>query len=188
MYFPKLKPPPPPSCAHLTLSLPLLQTVVPSLLIPLSSPYELIRERALECLAALQEACTSGHPLPNQPPSTPTKTGHTPFYPPTLQLVQEIMNSKVDLLADSTHINFLLSKLHSSASSLIPPMPATPSKRRSRRLATGSEVGVSSVDVVPGSEGWLECVLTHIVSLGMPVYVQTQFLRVLDKVDHVVSA
>ncbi len=46
----------------------------------------------------------------------------------------------------------------------------------------GSGVGGAS-----GGAGWLECIITHVVSLGMPVYIQSHLVQVVNRVDHVVS-
>ena len=159
-----------------------LCTVIPSLLIPLSSPYKLIRERALDCLRALQDSCSSLHPAPSaEEEATPTSG-----VPPSLQLVQQLTRCWEEICSDHTHIVGLLRKLAVSCP-LVPPPPPTPTRRKSKRLgaAAGSECSPSPSAGVGG--GWLECVLMHVVSLGMPVFVQHQFLSVLREVDHIVS-
>lgn len=167
------------------LLLPSLHAVIPSLLLPLASPHQLIRERALDCLQTLQEACSPLYPVPD--PSHDNTLNSCPL--PALQLVHDIMRCRPEIAVDSSYVLHILSRsctpsMPLSSSSLAPPSPATPThgRRKSRRVELAR--GVRSV---VGAAGWLECVLVHIVSLGMPAYVQHQFLQILQRVDHIVS-
>ena len=175
--------------------------MVPSLLIPLASPHRLIRERALDCLQALKEACHPSAqssdlqddtqdtaqdttvPPPSQDPANTANSRHTS----TLHLVHALLEFQIEIATDHTQINQILSKLYIADSAMISPSlvpPPTPSKRRKSRRLEATEGGSG----VRGPQGmdWLECVL-HTMSLGMPIFVQYQFLKVLGAVDHVVS-
>ena len=96
------------------------------------------------------------------------------------------MQFKTEVSMDPAHIQYILSKLQVTSASSLPPPPSTP--RRSKRLERATTGGVACREgVEPVAMSWLECMLMHVSSLGMPVYVQYQFLQVLSGVDHLVS-
>ena len=54
-------------------------------------------------------------------------------------------------------------------------------------VAGGNEGGVAGGNEGGVAGGWLECVLAHVMTEGIPLYVQYQFLKVLAEVDDLVS-
>lgn len=149
--------------------------MIPSLLIPLASPHKVVRENALDCLQALQEACKR------------SKVAKTL---PILSLVNGITSSRLELSLDPAQINYILGRLFDQSihsTSVLPTPPPTP-RRSKRKAKTTPLTSGDRYDATPTWDlGWLQFVVRHVVELGMPAYVQNQMLQLLDKVDDIVS-
>ena len=140
-----------------------------------------MRECAINCLQALQAACSPVYPLPDS-----TSGSQLPGTPSFLQLVHGVSKVWLEVGVDPSQICEVLRRLQDC---IVPAPPPTPSKRRSKRLASVSRAEVTPIssgeDVAPKT--WLEGVIMHGVCLGMPGYVQNQVLRLLSRVDDTVS-
>ena len=146
--------------------------------------------KTLDTLQALQDACTSVYPSPNiQGPEGGTT-------PSILSLVHGITRCRLEISLDHTQINEVLGRLHQLTllPSLVPTPPPTPRKRRSKRLVNSNNskttpptTGVMNQHTPSCGMNWLEGVVMHVVGLGMPIYMQNQMLRLLNKIDNIVS-
>lgn len=155
---------------------------MPSLLIPLASPHKVVRDRALDCLQALQDACSPVYSIPPHSKKSPVQT-----VPSALSLVQGITKVRLEVSLDPSQINDVLRKLFDC---IVPDPPPTPSKRRSKRIAGTTTGGVATPTAAEGTgppRTWLDGLVVHVVGLGMPCNVQNQVLRLLDRVDDTVS-
>ena len=136
----------------------------------------------MECLFALQQACSHTHPLPE------TDSDSGTAIPSMLSLVHGITKARSEVIMDHTHITEVLRRRHDSA---VPAaLPPTPSKRRSKRLASAAGMAKATPTAVENGvtpETWLEGVVMHVVGLGMPSNIQNQVLKIIQGVEDSVS-
>ena len=148
--------------------------VVPSLLVSLVSPFKEVREAALHCLVLIHEAAVQ-----LAPPDLHQCRTNTPF----LHLVGAIVDSSLAVGADPAILYQLVARLLTAPVAMeteVPRVEQTPSKGRKTRKSRVEPEVVSTLSV---ADSILASLVSHIVDMDAPPYVQLALLRVLQDVE-----
>ena len=148
--------------------------MVSSLLLPLASPYQILRKGAIKCLQTLHQ--TSRHSDPAVLPDIYASS-------PLLYLLDVINEKKVELLADPATLRLMFGQLTTKESEAISKyVPETPGGRRKSRKKAESRAHNSILESI------LDSLLLMVFGLDSPPhYVQYQLMIILTEVDHKVS-
>ena len=174
--------------------------MVPSLLIPLTSPYQPIRHQALSCLNLLQHAPSLL--LPDQRSSAYATN-------PALYLLDALIESEMALASDPSALRQLLGQMFptegegetqikrtsgygtrsSPATSFIFASSARSAKTSisKTRHQTKKKMKYELRSKVAIRNAILSGILTHVVALSPPPHIQSSLLAILAEVDSVVS-
>ena len=143
-------------------------TVVPSLLVPLMSPYKALRDGALSCLSVLQTSITDLDPTALQEAYNTN---------PLIHLIDTICKSKLEISTDPSSLQQLLWKLFKFETDFASRGGQSPGRRKSRRK-------VELKEKTAILEAILQSLLMHVVTMGASVHVQSVLLKMLVDVDH----
>ena len=148
-------------------------TVVPSLLVPLLSPYKEIRDGGLACFSLLQTAASSLDPVTLQDAMSAN---------PLIYLVEAICRSRLEISTDPAILQQLLGKLFRSEIEFRTDMLVTEgvleqTPRKSKRRKEDN-VGTKSAVL----EVILQSLLLHVVTMHAPAHIQWVLLRALGDV------